>query len=344
MSLHLDSRASSRLARARRIRGLVVAAALALAVSLILSKFAHAQGAPPKLRGEVTVAGDVVTLADLLENAGPHGNTAVFRAPDLGTTGSVEAARVLDAAREAGIREIDFGGRSHVIVSRSARELGATDFARLMVQEIGKQDRSIDVQSLQVTFDDNPGPIAIDTRTVIPTRIASFAWSPVSNRFDAVVSLDRGNGIERIRLRGAAEETVEVVMINRVVDRGEVVGRDDFSVERRPKRAGTATRPVDISQLAGQAARRPMRQGQQIVAADFAPPMLVNRHDTVTIVYEAPGLMLSVKGQALESGAKGQTINVLNQQSKRTIQATVAGPGKVAIRSGLQTTVAGVSQ
>lgn len=342
--MSLDSRASTRLARARRIRGLVVATALALAVSLLLSKFSHAQGGLPKLRGEVSVAGDVVTLADLLENAGPHGATAVFRAPDLGSTGSVEAGRVLEAAREAGIRDIDLAGRSHVIVSRAAREIGPADFARLMVAEIGKQDRSIDVQSLQVTFDDNPGPIAVDTRTAIPTRIASFAWSPVSNRFDAVVTLDRGNGVERIRLRGAAEETVEIAILTRAVDRGEVVGRDDFVLERRARRAGTVTRPVDLAQLAGQAARRPMRQGQQIVAADFAPPMQVNRHDTVTIIYEAPGLLLSVKGQALEAGARGQTINVLNQQSKRTIQATVAGPGKVVIRATQSTTVAGVSQ
>ena len=41
--------------------------------------------------------------------------------------------------------------------------------------------------------------------------------------------------------------------------------------------------------------------------------------------------MLTVRGKALEAGAMGDIVGVLNIQSNRTVQATVIGPGRVSI-------------
>jgi flagella basal body P-ring formation protein FlgA len=56
----------------------------------------------------------------------------------------------------------------------------------------------------------------------------------------------------------------------------------------------------------------------------------------VTIIYEVPGIGLSARGKAIESGAEGDVVNVLNLQSKRTVQGTVTGPGRVTISGILQ--------
>ena len=60
-------------------------------------------------------------------------------------------------------------------------------------------------------------------------------------------------------------------------------------------------------------------------------PNIVQRNDTVTLVYEAPGLVLTLRGQAQESGALGDTISVLNQQTKRVVQGVISGPGRVMV-------------
>jgi flagella basal body P-ring formation protein FlgA len=44
-----------------------------------------------------------------------------------------------------------------------------------------------------------------------------------------------------------------------------------------------------------------------------------------------PGITLTVRGKALESGAAGELVNVQNLQSKRTIQGTVTGQGVVTV-------------
>ena len=54
----------------------------------------------------------------------------------------------------------------------------------------------------------------------------------------------------------------------------------------------------------------------------------------MTLVYEVPGITLTVRGKAAEGGAEGDVISVLNEQSKRTVQGVVVGPGRVIISTG----------
>jgi flagella basal body P-ring formation protein FlgA len=76
-----------------------------------------------------------------------------------------------------------------------------------------------------------------------------------------------------------------------------------------------------------------LRTGQVIRQADVAKPELVGRGETVTIVFQVPGITLTVLGKANEPGALGDVINVLNVQSKHTVQATVVGSGRVSVNA-----------
>ncbi len=53
----------------------------------------------------------------------------------------------------------------------------------------------------------------------------------------------------------------------------------------------------------------------------------VRRGESVSLVYEMPGMSLSIRARALEDGAIGQGVRLLNTASNRTIDAIVTGPG-----------------
>lgn len=57
----------------------------------------------------------------------------------------------------------------------------------------------------------------------------------------------------------------------------------------------------------------------------------VRRGETVTITYAAPGMSLLMRARALEDGAIGQSVRLLNTSSNRTIDATVTGPGAAQV-------------
>jgi flagellar basal body P-ring formation protein FlgA len=125
-------------------------------------------------------------------------------------------------------------------------------------------------------------------------------------------------------------ETVETATLNRSLRAGEVIKASDVSTERRPKgEVGNDAIPAD--QAVGLAVKAALRSGQALRNGDLTRPQVVQRNETVTLRYEVPGIMLSVRGKAVEAGAVGDMINVLNTQSNRTIQATVTGPGRVTV-------------
>ena len=53
----------------------------------------------------------------------------------------------------------------------------------------------------------------------------------------------------------------------------------------------------------------------------------IRRGDSVSLVYQAPGMSLTMRARALEDGAIGQPIRLQNTSSNRTIEAVVTGPG-----------------
>jgi flagella basal body P-ring formation protein FlgA len=69
-----------------------------------------------------------------------------------------------------------------------------------------------------------------------------------------------------------------------------------------------------------------------------AEPITVGKNSSVSMVFETQNMTLIARGRALQDGAVGDTIRVLNTQSNRTIDAVVAAPGLVRIvRAGSPT-------
>jgi flagella basal body P-ring formation protein FlgA len=98
----------------------------------------------PRLKASVTVTRDTVRIGDLIENAGAQSDIAIFRAPDPGSTGSVPAERVLDAARQHNLLLVDTAGVDDVQVTRVSRAIGRADIERRIVRTFAQYFNSGD--------------------------------------------------------------------------------------------------------------------------------------------------------------------------------------------------------
>jgi flagella basal body P-ring formation protein FlgA len=81
------------------IRTLIAALAMLIAVGASAAAQELAALDHPRLKAQAVVTGDVVRVGDLVEHAGIIATVPIFRAPDLGMTGSVPAAAVVEAER-----------------------------------------------------------------------------------------------------------------------------------------------------------------------------------------------------------------------------------------------------
>jgi flagella basal body P-ring formation protein FlgA len=128
---------------------------------------------------------------------------------------------------------------------------------------------------------------------------------------------------------GTATATVDALTVDHPIERGQLIKASDVTVLKRPKADSSAL--TDMKSVVGFAARHSLQPNQPLTSGDLMKPEIVQRNNTVTIVYEAPGITLTLRGQAQESGALGDTISVLNIESKRVVQAVVSGPDRVSV-------------
>ncbi|MGI9383173.1 MAG: flagellar basal body P-ring formation chaperone FlgA [Methyloligellaceae bacterium] len=311
--------------------------AAAVSFSLVSAAWpAAAQTAEPVLREQINVQSDLVTLGDLFENAGATGGTPVFRAPDLGTEGVVASKRVAAAARQHGLIWRNPGGIEQVIVRRPSRIVTADAIAGLIKARAAKESGVVDRAAFDIRFSRNPRPFHLDTRVTAPLVVRRFELEDRTGAFRAVIGVDTTLQTVRDRVyQGQAYESVKVAVPARDIPRGATIVEEDMRTIRMAKRRMPAGTASDMGDVVGMAAKRQLSADRQVRRSDLERPKLVRRNTLVTIVYRGPGLMLKAQGRAQADGAVGETVAVLNTQSKRTVQARVDGPGLVSIASAV---------
>src|ERR1700676_5511107 len=106
------------------IRSLLLATALLAATSAAASAQVRDDViAAPVLRANVTVSGDLVRIGDVIDNAGTSAQIAIYRAPDLGTTGSLPTAHVISVLRAHQVIGVDTRDLKEIQAPRLARTL-----------------------------------------------------------------------------------------------------------------------------------------------------------------------------------------------------------------------------
>ena len=289
----------------------------------------------PKLKAEAVVTGDIVRIGDLVEHAGIIANVPIFRAPDLGSTGTVSAEAVIEAVRAHALIGLDTGGVSEVVVTRASRAIAVEDIERRVARAIATQFSLGAAKDIALNFDNELHALHVEPAAKGEPRIARLNYEPRTGRFYAVVELPGGASARApLRLSGRATATTEVATLVRPIERGAVIRDPDVLIERRPRAEIGRDVITEREHAVGLAARTQLEPGRPLRAADLMKPELVQRNETVTLVYEVPGIMLTVRGKATEGGAEGDVISVLNEQSKRTVQGVVVGPGRVIISTG----------
>jgi flagella basal body P-ring formation protein FlgA len=308
-------------------------------VATSLAAFGTSAGAAeqerPKLRAQATVTGDIVRVGDLVDHAGIIAKVPIFRAPDLGATGSVSADAVVEAVRAHALIGLDTGDLSEVTVTRASRAIPAKDVEERIAKALSTQYRLGPAKDIVVNFDRELRVLQLDATAKGEPRVAYLNFDARNGRFDVTLDVPTSATTRgTLRLSGRAAATVEVITVTRPVERGEILKVDDVQMERRPRDETGRDIVVNADRAIGFAARQSLQPGRPLRAADLMRPESVLRNETVTLIYEVPGITLTVRGKATEGGAVGDTISVLNEQSKRTVQGVVAGPGRVIVGTG----------
>ena len=88
---------------------------------------------------------------------------------------------------------------------------------------------------------------------------------------------------------------------------------------------------ADPSEVIGMEARVAIYAGRPIRLRDIGPPAIVARNETVTLQFSRQGLQIFAEGRALDRGAVGEMVRVMNLASRQTLTGKVLSNGRVEV-------------
>jgi flagellar basal body P-ring formation protein FlgA len=316
---------------------MIVRSMLVIAALIAVSSAAAAQEkddaiATPVLRAQVTVENDIVRIGDMIENAGSAAQIAIYRSPDLGTTGSLQTTQIINVLQAHQVIGVDTKGIKSVSITRLARTVESKEIESLVAHALEHRSGLGDAANLALTFDRDVQDLRLDASNNGALQTVATRYEPRSGRFDVSFEITSDTAASRTKLRftGIAIEMLDAAVLTRNVERGDLLKSSDVMIERRPK-AEVGNDAAPRGRAVGMQMRKGVRAGQALKASDLGKPDLVQRDDNVTLIYEAAGIYITMRGKAIEAGTEGDTVTVLNLQSKRTITGTVIGRDQVAI-------------
>lgn len=133
-----------------------------------------------------------------------------------------------------------------------------------------------------------------------------------------------------LAVAGPQMAAADSIVATRTIRAQTVLTAEDFTLVDADI-PGALTDPVAV---VGQEARVTLYAGRPIVASDLVSAALVERNQTVSLVFRSAGLSILTEGRALTRGGVGDQIKVMNLASRMTVTGIIGTDGTVLVNAG----------
>lgn len=295
-----------------------------------------------KLKTNIEVQKDIVTLGDIFENMTRYRSEAIFKSPALGRQGTVSIDRLIEAAERYDFTFDTPLNLKKIKISRPAREIKASLIKSMILEKIQKENeftKSTDINHFKetktkLTFNTPLKAIMVPLNFSGELKFKKFTYNKLRGTFQAIIQPKEANRQTFLEnINGKTQTVVIHAVVKRGIKKGETIDASDielaeFSPRRVPRNAIQTKK-----QLIGMVASKRLRAGSIIRSSDIETRKVIKKDQLVTLILQKPGMSLKTQGKAVTSGSLNETITVMNIQSKRIIHGIIKGPGLVMVHS-----------
>lgn len=299
-----------------------------LAIALTALCCTAQAGQTVELTGKTLVQGDVVTVGDLFTNTGKHATHVLAPAPAVGeklTLNKNDLLRVTKAFHLDWTATDDASAslqRDAVAVTKDdiAAALGASDLKDKIAS-----DAKFDIADFDKA-------IVLDGQDVPELSVSDTSFDPATEKFSATLHISRkGVAVKDITLNGIATAMITVPVLVRSTTSGLVISKADVTEISVPKRDLRSDVIASKDALIGMTPKRSLQAGKPVASSEVTPPLMIKRNELVTVIYSNGPVHLSTKARALGNATTGETVTLMNANSKKPFDAIVTGPQQAEV-------------
>lgn len=283
------------------------------------------------LNRQAVIEDRIVRLGDLFAGIAEPGlaDTPIAQAPRLGESVDIGARWLMAVAKAHDLNWQPRSRYDRITVRRASSRVGSEEIETALRLALAEQG----LEGQMTLALDNPNPeMQLPTSADHSLSVAALNLDPNSGRFVAhVVAPAQGEPQARLSLTGRALMMTDIPVLSRSLKPGDVIRASDITWISLPVKRLNRGTVTEQESLIGMSPRRPIRAQQLIRVTDIETPVVVAKNSLVTIRLQTDRMVLTVKGRALEDGAQGDVVRVMNVKSNSVVNALVIDAGSVVV-------------
>lgn len=276
------------------------------------------------------VTEDVITVGDLFENVRRNADYVIGAAPRPGQDMTLNARTLYRIATALDLQWRPASNSDQITIRREANIVTADIIERSLRSAL--KEKGVE-GNYKVEFNKGEPTIVLPNTLSERADIVDLKYNPQRDYFQAdVVAPSVDNPLKKISVTGQIKRMVKVPVLRSTLQYGDIIGANDINFIDIEEQTLQHDVVMNANDMIGLTPRRIAYAGKLVLQGTLGKPQLVNRGDPVNITFREGPLVLSAKGKALQSGAKGDLVRVTNTTSSRTVDAFVTGENQVAVR------------
>jgi flagella basal body P-ring formation protein FlgA len=258
------------------------------------------------------------------------GDTPIAQAPAPGQTLSFDARFLSQLARAYRLDWQPDSKFERVLVGRISHKVTATTVLDSLAVAI--RDRTGSDARIELVLDGGDVEFILPTDIESSVGIQNLQFDPNRQRFAATLVVPaNGPTAQQRHISGSIFETIDIPVLNHAVGAGTTVQEADLQwiSVRTDRLIGNVI--TDARQLVGMTTKRPLRTSQMLRGSDLVMTPAIRKNSLVTLALQSGQMNLTVTGKALEDAAIGQSIRVVNVNSKKELTGIVRDSSTIVV-------------
>lgn len=282
------------------------------------------------LKPDAMISKNVVMVSDLFDDVPPKQDAIVGNAPTPGQTVILNAKSLERIASTYDIKWKSTGPADQIVVRSVVQTIPASDILAVVKKDL--MARGVDGK-FEVTLNNIAPTITLPGNVDTTVEISQMNYTPGRDVFTAVLAAPSAlNPIKTLSVSGLIEKTVQIPVLTKGALADDIISASDLEWIDVPTRQMVNDTIVDADKLIGKTPVRMVEAGVPVRVRDVKSPQLVARGDEVLLQFNQGGLQLTAKGKAMQNGAEGEVIRVLNLSSNQSLRAEVTGNKIVVVQ------------
>ena len=283
------------------------------------------------LRSAITVRGDMVRLSDLFIGLQPGQDCDIGPSPGPGKRIVIPPSQLAAIASEFGVDWQPNLSYQSATLERLARIVTRDEVLAVLRPALIGDGAPPESDFSLASF--TAPALSLDTK--LPPEIQALDLDAQTGRFSAVLLFpgSESDGVT-VRVVGRAEQQISVVAVTHALPAGAQLLPDDLQLVRIRLNGLRGAPLTATAEAEGMALKRSVGNGTPLLRDMLTRPMLIDRGRPVVLRLQSAGLQLTAAGTALEAGAVGDRIHVVNSLSHAILVGQVTGSAEIEIDPG----------